>query len=99
MMSLLGVVMMVSVYLGSAERNEAVKTAHKMESATKTLVDNLISELAQLRRENAEMTMKAELLANEVKRLSPSKNKVEDANVEKSGEDGVVQPHKPQVGV
>jgi len=54
-----------------AERNEAVKTALKMEDATKLLVDNLIAELAQLRRENAEMTMKAEMLAKEVKRLSP----------------------------
>mmetsp|Transcript_57706 Transcript_57706/g.114497 ORF Transcript_57706/g.114497 Transcript_57706/m.114497 type:complete len:221 (-) Transcript_57706:165-827(-) len=54
-----------------AERNEAVKTALKMEDATKLLVDNLIAEMAQLRRENAEMTMKAEILAKEVKRLSP----------------------------
>jgi len=62
---------MACVPLTMGERNEAVKTAIKMESATKTLVDNLIAELAQLRRENAEMTMKAELLANEVRRLSP----------------------------
>jgi len=55
-----------------AERNEAVKTAlKKMEDATTLLVDNLIAEVAQLRRGNAEMTMKAEILAKEVKRLSP----------------------------
>jgi len=65
------VILMACVPLTMGERNEAVKTAIKMESATKTLVDNLIAELAQLRRENAEMTMKAELLANEVRRLSP----------------------------
>merc|ERR1719411_558718 len=55
-----------------AERNEAVKTAMKMGSATKTLVDNLITELAQLRRENAEMIMATESLENEIKRLKSS---------------------------
>jgi len=67
----LQMVMLAFVQCAAGERNEAVKTALKMESATKTLIDNLIAELGQLRRANAEMTMKAELLANEVKRLSP----------------------------
>merc|ERR1711933_271944 len=44
------------------------------EVATKTLLDNLITELEQLRRENAEITMKTEFLATEVLRLSPSTN-------------------------
>jgi len=61
---------MTLVSMASGERNEALNAALQMESATRTLVDNLIAELSELRRENADITMKAELLANEVTRLS-----------------------------
>lgn len=68
------------VLLASSERNEAVKTARQMESATRTLVDNLIAELSELRRKNADITMKAELLAKEVTLLSKEKEEVEQAS-------------------
>jgi len=45
--------LVIQAYFAHADRDEAVKTAIQMESATKTLVDNLISELAELRREGA----------------------------------------------
>lgn len=69
---LLRIAMVAFMQYAAGEREEAVTTAIKMKSATKRLVDNLIVDLAQLRRENAELTMKAELLANEVRRLAPA---------------------------
>merc|ERR1712008_290013 len=65
------VVVLASLQFAVGERNEATKQALKHESATKTLVDNLLSELAQLRRENAEKTMAAEVMAKEIRRLQP----------------------------
>lgn len=46
-------VVLILANCAHADRDEAVKTAIKMESATKVLVDNLISELAELRHESA----------------------------------------------
>merc|ERR1712008_130643 len=62
---------LASLQFAVGERNEATKQALKHESATKTFVDNLLSELAQLRRENAEKTMAAEVIAKEIRRLQP----------------------------
>merc|ERR1719195_701423 len=70
---LLRVAMVAFVQHAAGERKDTVTTAVKMKGATKRLVDNLGVELAQLRRENAELTMKAELLSNEVRRLAPPK--------------------------
>jgi len=68
---ILGLFVAALMHCVVGERNEAVKTEAKMEGATKTLVDNLIAELAQLHRENAELSMRAEHLATELRRLSP----------------------------
>mmetsp|Transcript_119031 Transcript_119031/g.237325 ORF Transcript_119031/g.237325 Transcript_119031/m.237325 type:complete len:199 (+) Transcript_119031:67-663(+) len=73
MARILYVVVFVSGALG--ERNEAVKAAvARSETATKTLVDSLLVELARARKGNAEQVLQNEFLAKELGMLRNTKD-------------------------
>lgn len=73
MMWVLQMVMVASVQIACGERNENGKGAVNMGTSTEGLVHRLLDELAQLRRQNAELIMSAEVQRNEIKRLQASK--------------------------
>jgi len=78
-----------------AERNEAARSGLKMEKTANRLVDNLLAELARLRRENADLIMKHdELLAAGLKTLSPQSPLVGDSFTESLSDAKVAQVHE-----
>jgi len=68
-MTFMWVAVLILATCALGDRDER-RVAQQMDGATKVLVDNLLAELSQARRENSEITMETELLANEVRRLS-----------------------------